>query len=226
MQPLEELINISDPGWDYVKQWISTATNRVEILPCDTLKAKDALYKTQITTRSPMGAVIYNTGGLLIDHGWIRVLGSGNARLNRSLPDWNKGKTFSQFGELPSFLLVADDAVGGFFAINNGGLGKEMGMIYYFAPDRLLWENLDMTYAEFLTFCFSGNLNKFYKNLRWKGWQEAAAQLNGNETYNFYPFLWTKEGKDINAASRNAISVEEQYIVNMSMRAQQLQHTP
>jgi len=38
---------------------------------------KSALVAVQVTTRSPMGAIIYETGGILVDHGWIRILGSG-----------------------------------------------------------------------------------------------------------------------------------------------------
>ena len=92
MRSVEELINMTEPGWSLVQQWIDSAKNKVEVLSCDTAKAKDALYKTQVTTRSPMGAIIYSTGGLLIDNGWIRILGSGNEKLKRSIPDWNKGK--------------------------------------------------------------------------------------------------------------------------------------
>ena len=103
MRSLDELINKNEPGWILVKQWIDSAKNKVEILPVDTGKANDALYKTQVTTRSPMGAVIYMTGGLFIDNGWIRILGSGHSKLNRSLPEWNKGKSFKEFGEPPSF---------------------------------------------------------------------------------------------------------------------------
>jgi len=75
MRQVEELINKTDPGWIFVDEWIKSAKNKVEILSVDTTKAKDALYKTQVTTRSPMGAIIYMTGGLLIDDGWIRILG-------------------------------------------------------------------------------------------------------------------------------------------------------
>jgi hypothetical protein len=81
MRSVDELINKTEPGWTLVKQWIDIAKNKVEILPCDTTRAKDALYKTQVTTRSPMGAIIYSTGGLLVDNGWIRILGSGSDRL-------------------------------------------------------------------------------------------------------------------------------------------------
>ena len=133
IRTVDELINKTDPGWTLVKDWIKSAKNKVEVLSVDTyIKAKDALYKTQVTTRSPMGAVIYMTGGILIDDGWIRILGSGNAKLSRTLPDWNKGKSFKEFGETPSFLLIADDAISGFYLLNGGGLGKDLGKVYYF----------------------------------------------------------------------------------------------
>src|SRR5690348_15169228 len=156
MQPVEELINKTDPGWTLVKDWIKSAKNKVEILPVDTTRAKDALYKIQVTTRSPMGAVVYMTGGLLIDNGWIRILGSGSEKLNRALPDWNKGKSFKEFGDAPTFLLIADDAIGGFYLLNGGGLGKDLGKVYYFSTDDLEYEPLDITYTEFLQFCFDG----------------------------------------------------------------------
>lgn len=220
MKPIDELINKIEPGWPLVLEWISSAKNKVEILPCDTAKAKDALYNTQVTTRSPMGAIVYSTGGLLIDNGWIHILGSGHSKLDRTLPDWNKGKTFKEYGETPSFLLVADDAVGGFFAINGGILGNDLGKIYYLSPDNLKWEPLELTYTEFLLFCFNHDLNKFYDGLRWKNWKEEVPKLDGNKIYNFYPFLWTKEGKDIDKNSRKPIPIEEQYSLNMEMRKQ------
>lgn len=220
MRPIEDLINTTDPGWVFVQEWISAAKNKVEVLPCDTSKAKNALYKTQVTTRSPMGAIIYSSGGLLIDNGWIRILGSGSDKLNRSLPDWNKGKSFTNFGEAPTFILIADDAAGGFFAVNGGALGKDLGKVYYQSPDNLEWEPLEMTYTGFLLFCFNNDLNKFYRNLRWTNWEKEVSKLDGNNVYNFYPFLWTKEGKDINKNSRKEIPVQEQYDFNISMRKQ------
>lgn len=220
MRPVEELINKTDPGWTLVEDWIKSAKNKVEILPADTTKAKDALYKTQVTTRSPMGAVVYMTGGLLIDDGWIRILGSGSEKLNRTLPDWNKGKSFKEFGGAPTFLLIADDAIGGFYLLNGGGLGKDLGKVYYFSPDDLEYEPLDITYTEFLQFCFDGDLDKFYKGYRWTKWRNEVSRLDGDKVFNFYPFLWTKEGKNINKISRKAVPVEEQYSFNLSMRKQ------
>jgi Protein of unknown function DUF2625 len=75
MKPLQELINKEDPGWPIVTGWIKEAKNKVEILPKTAARADSNLLYTQVTTRSPMGAVIYETGGILIDNGWLRILG-------------------------------------------------------------------------------------------------------------------------------------------------------
>jgi hypothetical protein len=220
MRSVEELINNSDPGWTLVKEWIDSAKNKIEILPVDSIKAKNALFQTQVTTRSPMGSIIYLTGGLLIDNGWIRILGSGSSKLNRSLPDWNKGKSFKNVGETPSFFLIADDAIGGFFILNWGGLGNDLGNVYYFAPDNLDYEPLNITYTEFLLFCFNNDLNDFYEGYRWENWETEVSTLPGDKVFNFFPPLWTKEGKEINKISRMAISIEEQYRVNLDLRKQ------
>lgn len=220
MRTLEELINYTDPGWPFVQQMIDSAKNKIEVLPCDTTRAKLALYQTQVTSRSPMGAIIFSTGGILVDGGWVRIVGSGSKKLNRSLPEWNKGKSFKNFGDVPGYYLIADDAIGGFFALNNGFLGKAMGKVFYLSADRLVWEPLNMTYTDFLYFCFSDNLNNFYDNLRWINWRKEVAKLKGDKVFNFYPYLWTKEGKNINQNKRKIIPVEEQFQFNMQSRQQ------
>src|SRR5215207_9287450 len=115
-RPLPDLLDTDEPAWPLVQQWIAEAKNPTVILP-PAPNAADELLAAQVTLRSPMGAIVYHTGGLLIDGGWIRFLGSGHPRLPRSLMGWNRGRTFRESGEQPGFLLVADDAIGGFFAI-------------------------------------------------------------------------------------------------------------
>ena len=105
LRPIDQLTADSS-GFDIVRNAMRIARNKYEILPAELAKAKDALYQTQVTTRSPMGAIIYFTGGILIDGGWIRILGSGNDKLDRSLAQWNKGKTFNELAEKPKFLLI------------------------------------------------------------------------------------------------------------------------
>lgn len=215
MRTLQELINTKDPGWIVVKEWIDLAKNKVEILPNSRLRAEEALVNTQVTTHSLMGAIIYETGGLLVDGGWIRILGSGCKQMNRSLPDWNKGKTFAAFGEPAPYLLIADDVIGGFYAINGGGLGQDAGNIYYNSPDSLEWEALEISYSQFLLFCFETDMNTFYASLRWNGWKDDIKEISPDYAYSFVPFLWTKEGSDINKVNRKPVPIEELYRLNM-----------
>lgn len=211
MKPLSELINTTDSSWPIVQEWIKSAKNKAEILELDSATDKNALYNTQVTTRSPMGAIIYYTGGIIIDNGWIRILGSGNSKLTRSISNWNKGKSFKEYGDSPPFLLIADDAIGGFYILNGGAFGNDFGKIYYSAPDSPEYEPLNITYSEFILFCLNNDLNAFYKGLRWKNWEKDLKNLNYDKTYNFYPYLWTKEGKEIEKNAKKIVPVEEQY---------------
>lgn len=219
MRKLEQLINTEEPGWDLVMEWKAKATNKIEILPRDSLRADSALHALQVTTRSPMGAITYETGGIMIDDGWIRILGSGSERLSRSIMSWNKGKSFEKQGEQPSFVLIADDAVGGFFAINGGGISKDdMGSVFYFAAESMEWQSLELGYSDFVNFCFSGKLNMFYEGLRWKKWRKDVKELHGDQAFTFYPYLSTVEGRNINKVSRDAVPIEELWIFNFSKK--------
>jgi hypothetical protein len=211
MRSFQQLVDSSDPGWPLVIEWINDGKNKVEVLPRNKESAERALYEAQVTTRSPMGAIIYESGGLLIDDGWIRVLGSGHIpSLDRSLMAWNLGKTARALGEVLSYLLIADDAVGGLFALNGGGLGTqkhELQKVFYFAPDTLEWESMDLSYSGFLEFCFSGDLDQFYSTTRWEGWRDECMQLDGDQVFSFYPFLWA-EGP-IESKLRKAVPITE-----------------
>src|SRR5690242_18738970 len=139
---LGELTSTDDPAWPLVQQWAREAKNHVEVLP-PSPNAPAELEAAQVTLRSPMGAIVYHTGGLLIDRGWLRVLGGGgNARLQRSLMGWNQGRTFEGEACTAGYMLIADDVLGGFFAGNGGALGPDVKNVYYFAPDTLRWESL------------------------------------------------------------------------------------
>ena len=77
MKTLAELIDRDEPGIDLVREWVADADVEVELLPPSDGR-DEALLQTQVTTRSPMGAIVYETGGVRIGGGWIRFLGSGH----------------------------------------------------------------------------------------------------------------------------------------------------
>jgi hypothetical protein len=203
---LSELINVDDPAIPLVREWAANAVRPVEILlPSD---ARDeVLLKTQVTTRSPLGAIAHETGGLLVDGGWLRIIGSGNRRFTRTLPGWNEGRSHG-------FYLVADDAAGGFFAMNGGAFGTDTTNLYYFAPDTLKWEAMGMGYSQFLRWVFSKKYDQFCEDLRWPGWESAMAKLSGDQCIMSYPPLWTQEGQS-EPVHRAPISVEEAWAWQM-----------
>ncbi|WP_316796494.1 DUF2625 family protein [Pedobacter agri] len=211
---LDALINKTDPAWPLVKKWIDSAKNKVEILPVDSAKAKQTLYNAQVSTYATLGSVIYNTGGIMVDNGWIRILGSGSERLSRDIATWNKEKTIKEYGDKIPYLLIADDAIGGFFAINYGGLGPDIKNVYYLEPNTLTWQPLGAGYGEFLFFCFDSDLNKFYKGLRWSTWSQFIGNLDGTKTYSFRPYLWEKD-TDIEKCARKLVDIEAMYRFNI-----------
>ena len=99
-------------------------------------------------------------------------------------------------------------------------MGEDVGKIYYFAPDTLSYEALDLSYSEFLAFCFDNDLDSFYRGFRWKDWRTEVSNASGDQAFSFVPFLWTAEGKDIAANSRKLIPAEELYQLNLSFREQ------
>ena len=221
IKSLKELTDTSDTGWEVVRELLPKATNKVEILRRDSARANQAVYQSQLAVQTTLGAVEYMTGGIMIDGGWIRIIGSGSPRLPRSLAEWNKGKTVSGYGHAAGFYLVADDVLGGFFALNWGGLGiKDRGKVFYLAPDDLQWESTGNDYGEFLQFCFTGDLGQFYKGLRWRNWHQQVDTLSGDRAFHIMPPPWSAEGKDIEKDVRNAVPVGEIYFYTLDLQRQ------
>ena len=79
------------------------------------------------------------------------MLGSGCERMNRGIYSFNLGKSFSKAGQMPSYLLVTDDILGGFFAINGGAFDGKAGNIFYYAPDSSEWEDIQLGYSQVLS---------------------------------------------------------------------------
>ncbi len=210
MRSLTELTTTDEPAWPWIQELIAAAPS-AQLLPRDPARADEALLALQITVRSPLGALVHGSGGLLVDHGWLRLLGSGSANLPRSVPAWNTNGS--------GLLLVADDVVGGFFAINGGALDGPPGDVFYLAPDTLRWESLGRGYSDFLAFALSPAIEKFYESFRYLGWQEDVEMLGGDEAFMFYPFLWA-EGPEIAQRVRQPGPIAEIYALALDMQRQ------
>ena len=205
---LDELVDVSEPGIDLVREWVGAARNPVELLACERSAGEATLLALQVTTRSPMGAIAFETGGVLVDHGWLRVLGAGCARLPRSIATWNRLDRGADAHRMPRALLVGDDLVGGFFVLNGGALPGRPGGVFYLAPDSLDWEDLELGYSDWLRWTLIGDLAKFYENARWIGWESDSSALGGDRAVSVYPFLCA-EGPSVADRARRPVPVEE-----------------
>lgn len=218
MRTLEQLIDRTEPGIVQVRDWIAKATNAVEVLPADRAAGERALLALQVTSRSPLGAIALETGGLLIDGGWIRVLGSGHERLPRAIDGWNRLAQPPR--RLPGALLVGDDAVGGFFAWNGGALPGERGHVFYLAPDTLRWEQVADSYSAWLWQVLTMDTARFYEGARWATWRDDVRTLGGDRAFSIYPFLWAA-GPSVDERSRRAVPIEELWSLHVPDVARQ-----
>jgi hypothetical protein len=216
---LAELIEVAEPAWPLVREWLSAARHPVTVLPADRARGERTLLALEVTTGSVLGAIALETGGLLVDHGWLRVLGSGGEGLSGSLLTWNGHVDEAGVQALPGGLLVAHAAIGGFFALNGGGLPGEPGAVCSLAPDTLEWESLDLAYSGFVHWALTGDLAAFYEGSRWPGWEHDAAALTGDRGIFVYPPLWMA-GSPIGERSRRDVPMTELWGLQREIGAQ------
>jgi Protein of unknown function DUF2625 len=221
---LTELVDLHDPAWPLIQQWIAEAQNTVEVLPANRAQGEQTLLGLQVTTRSPMGAIALETGGILVDHSWLRFLGLGSSRMRSTLLTWNGQGADRVLEPLDGALVVAHDAVGGFFALNGGAFAGRPGSVYYFAPDRLDWEDLQRSYSDLLSWALAGELELFYATARWPGWEQDVVALSGDEGMSIYPPLWSSR-EPASERSRRAVPLTELWSMQREI-GRQISHLP
>lgn len=180
---------------------IKLSSKNVEILPVEETVLRQISNTFKIKEDSLFGNIVLNTGGLVIDN-WIRIYGAGKANF------------FQRNVKFPyNNLLVAEDILGGLFAlIDNGNIG-------YFAPDTLTWEDNDLSYSEFIYWALHGDTDTYYQDYRWNTWQNDIENLDINNGVSFYPFLWVEEDS-FEKRVRKEIPMEEiiQFQFDMASR--------
>jgi hypothetical protein len=207
VRALPELLS-EDPAWPLVESWLAESERDVVVVGTDRPEAEKTLLRLQVSTRSVLGAVVLHCGGLALDHGWIRILGSG-AEGFPGLSAWNWGGAVVEGETVEGALVAANDVLGGVFAINDTAFSGEPGEIFYFAPDSLEWEPLGVGHSDFVAWAITGDLAAFYERFRWPGWEDEVAVVPFDAGIFFYPLLIMKESKPISHASRSVVSLRD-----------------
>lgn len=184
---------------------IARAPSEVVVLPVDGERGETTLYQLQVTARSPMGAMALHTAGVLVDHGWLRLLGGGEGLMN-----FVSGNGIAASPQQPpDRLLVGFDVLGGRYEVNGGALPGEPGQVCYFAPDELAWIPLELGYGDFVLWTMTDRLALFNEHLRWHGWEDEVDPLPIDRGLSVYPPPFTGEGRDLARASRRPVPIAE-----------------
>ncbi|MFJ6718714.1 DUF2625 family protein [Streptomyces sp. NPDC091259] len=218
MRAIDELADADGPAWPRLHEMVTASSVPAKLLPVDRDEGRRCLLQMQVTARSMLGAFVLNTGGLLLDDGWLRVFGGGSAVAGGlpSLGQVNGFPTVFDAAWNPVVgLVVGHDVVGGVFALNGhdpsaSGRPGAPGQMIYFAPDTLAWEALEVGHSAWVSWLLSGNLETFYAGLRWPGWREEAGALGPSQGIAVFPFLWSEEAhSDLAATSRRPVPMRE-----------------
>lgn len=206
VRSVEQLREVDRPAWPGLARAVDSAAVSVIVLPVEAARSADALHRLQVSAASTLGALALHCGGLLVDHGWLRILGGGSGEL----PDL-AGVNALPAGSSDSLpqLVVAYDVLGGVFAIDGGGLGVAPGQVCYRGPDTLTWDTLGAGHTDFVHAALGGALGDFFDTLRWPGWERDVAALALGQGLSAYPPLFTAEGQDGAAVSRRAVPFAE-----------------
>ncbi len=209
MRTLAELIRPGSKMIDEVRRGVAAAPCPCTVLP-PAGNREATLLAMQQDTDSLLGAIAYETGGVLVDSAWLRFIGCGSAELPRDLALWNTGR-------LEGAVLVADDVLGGFFAVNQGAFGDDEDM-YYWAPDSLQWEPIGFDFEFFFRWSLTGALGDFYQHYRWSSWkQDVANQLSTDHCFAFDPPLWS-DSATVSGGTREVLPVVELYACKLQAR--------
>src|SRR4051794_37313068 len=170
-----------ESAWPLVESWIAEAKNDARVLAGDRRRGEEALRLLQVTPRSALGAIAIETGGLLVDHGWVRVLGGDG------LVRWNALGGADAVEPLEDALVVAYDAIGGFYALNGGAFPREPGSVFFLAPDTLGGEDFEMGHSVFVRWLCDADLDGFYDELGWPGWEREVPDGSLELGFPLYP---------------------------------------
>jgi hypothetical protein len=191
--------------WESIKKGLTESKNEVELLELSN-KNRATILELGVNENSVLGQVLINALEIKVNN-CLRVLGNSD---KANIFSFNKMVQESYQGNK---LVVANDVFGGIFAINNSDFEGDVRDIWYFSPDSLKWENLEINYAEFISWICGEELDEFYKSFLWKDFSTFAKKVNSEQAILIYPFLWSNQ-YDKQTATRKIVPIKELIEIN------------
>jgi len=208
-------------SWEDIQNQVAFAKNPVVYFGIAEVPNSDLIQRLGISDNSTLGAFLKFSCGLVLQSGFLRIFGGRASSQVESFEYWNIPSASPELIAIPKkAILVGCDVLGGFFSVNGGEFGPDLGKVYYFAPDTLQWSSLGIGHSQFLWWCLSGETDKFYEDLKWQGFEDMTGKVLGGQGITSYPFPWSVEGKDLDATSKKIVPLKEIWNVNVEMKAQ------
>jgi hypothetical protein len=166
-----------------------------------------------------MGALALRCGGLVVDHGWLRILAAPSERIGGGLCEWNASLGGSPLEPpLDGALVVAYDAIGGFFALD-GPRPDAQPHLRYLAPDTTGWDAIGLGYSEFLIWAMGDGIERFYADMRWSGWASEVEALGPDVALSIIPPLGLGTAP-LSERSRRAVPARELWALHHDLGRQ------
>lgn len=167
--------------WDDIIGVIKTSANTITMEQNIELNF-DVLEQIGIPETSTLGQVILHVRKLVVNK-YLRILGEDIWKINNKVKSIYPGdKT-----------IIATDIWGGLFAISNGDFPGNKSVIWYYAPDTLQWESIDIDYPHFITWVLSKKFNQFHSSFMWSNIDDILNSVSDQQGIFIYPFLWANE---------------------------------
>jgi|JI8StandDraft_1071087.scaffolds.fasta_scaffold87868_1 hypothetical protein len=198
---------------------VSGANNKVVAYESKNESNKDISKQLGVSESSTFGKIVNFTAGISIDNGWLRLFGGEASENIESIRNWNQIGNDNN-SVIDEAIMIGYDVIGGFFAINSGAFNSDLWVIYYYAPDNLAWESLDLHYTDFFHWCLNGDLKKFYESYYWDSYEKELLSVKAEQGFSLYPPLFTTEGKNTNLTSKKIISLKEIWLLNQWFQKQ------
>ncbi|MDX8141376.1 DUF2625 family protein [Lentzea sp. BCCO 10_0061] len=217
MRNVAELVEVPTPAWPWLVADLDRSFAQYTVLPPDPAQCRASLHQIQVTARSPLGAIVLNTGGVLAHDGWLRIYGgSGGPNGSVGMAEVNGFPATAQPGWLPpAGLIVAHDVLGGVFAINGAdpqryGRPGGPGGVVHFSAVTLTWQDLEMGHSEWLAWVVDGGAASLYRDLLWPTWRIDVSGLSMRQGVSVYPFPWSEEAqRDMAATAREPVPLAQ-----------------
>lgn len=178
-------------AWVTIHAWMAFQRHHVEVLPVRAGHDPGLLPPAVAACRS-LAAVAAFTGGILVEQGWLRLLGAPGPATATCLQDWNDG-TIDTYGLAGRAAVVAHDVLGGFYALDLDAFRGPPGRMYRLQPDSLRWTDLGCGYTRFLLWAVSGDLGRYWPGAGRPAWVSQLEVPGPDEALLLDPPLWAEQ---------------------------------